>query len=238
MLVRTGRIPVAGPRKSAALADTPLAPSSPIPSSAEPTPSRKGKQPLFRAPSPSSSDDDVANELTAAIANLKVANAASATPNAHDHPFSSTTPSKADRRVSTGSTRSPYSAPEAAGYPDVAELAKQEEEELDVAVQQLEAASAPVEQAEAPGTAEDEPQPEEEAPTGPTLDDITRATLDPPDNRQLVFSEKCDINIYDQATGMFMQQEAGVAASLWLVKNAQYSCTRAAVPDRTEREVH
>ena len=226
MLVQTSRIPIAAPRKPAAVADTPSAPSSPILSSAEQTPSRKGKQPLFRAPSPSSSDDDVANELTAAIANLKVANAASPMPDIRDQPLFSTTPSKTDRRVSAGSSRSPYTAPNAAAYPDVAQLAKEEEEEedLNAAVQQLEAASAPTRQAEAQETAEDEAQPEEETPAGPTLDDITRATLDPPDNRQLVFSEQCDINIYDQATGMFMQQEAGVAASLWLVKNAQYSC--------------
>ena len=147
-------------------------------------------------------------------------------PDIRDQPLFSTTPSKTDRRVSAGSSRSPYTAPNAAAYPDVAQLAKEEEEEeeLNAAVQQLEAASAPTRQAEAQETAEDEAQPEEETPAGPTLDDITRATLDPPDNRQLVFSEQCDINIYDQATGMFMQQEAGVAASLWLVKNAQYSC--------------
>jgi hypothetical protein len=59
---------------------------------------------------------------------------------------------------------------------------------------------------------------------GPTQEDITNATYDPPDDRKLMISEECDLNLFDKATGMFMLQEANVVSSLWLVKGKSFSC--------------
>lgn len=171
------------------------------------TASPPSKKPLFRAPSPDSGDDDddddVAKELTSQIAKLKVAEKVAATAEGTSaSAISSTSTAAASTSKKTAqdnrpdASRSPVTASNQSGAPVKAEQ--------------------PV--AQVPPTIQ---EPEE---TGPTQDDIAKAAYDPPDDRKLMLSEECDINLFDKATGMFMLQEAGVVASLWLVKGETFTC--------------
>jgi hypothetical protein len=157
------------------------------------------KKPLFRAPSPSSSDDEVANEL----ARLNVSSGKSSSP---------------PRAPSASSPKGKGKARESFETPSMYPVVPQEEE------QEAEQAPAPVSQP-APKVKQ---EPVEVAPlpqeTAPTHEDITKATHDPPDDRRLMLSEDCDLNLFDKATGMFMLQEANVVASLWLVKGQAFTC--------------
>ena len=177
------------------------------------------KKPLFRAPSPSSSDDEVADELTAAIAQLKVGSGAGAGTSTSAAPWSITPQKKvvgtvADKGKSPASASKMYpTAPvlEASDLPAISS-----------------ASSTPAKQATNVKAVVVEPEPEsepEEPVSGiPSQADIANATRDPPDERQLMLSEECDINLFDTATSLFMQQEGNVVASLWLVRNQAYTC--------------
>lgn len=175
------------------------------------------KKPLFRAPSPSSSDDEVADELTAAISKLNVGKEAAA------NPAVSATPA---RKPTTGASADKGKSPASASkmYPAQPVL------ESTPLPPTISASNTPSKQSAKPAVvvadSEPEPEPEPEAPAAglPSQADIANATRDPPDERQLMLSEECDINLFDTATALFMQQEANVVASLWLVRNQAYTC--------------
>lgn len=189
-----------------------LAHQQPLPSKAASPPrtikqeTPKSKKPLFRAPSPSSSDDDVADQLTAQVAKMNVSTEKGASPPHARAPVASPTAS------SKGKGRASEDAPVPVMYPVIP--AEDPEPILP---------SASVSPAK---VKKEEPEPAPPIPeeTAPTQEDITNATYDPPDDRKLMISEDCDLNLFDKATGMFMLQEAGVVSSLWLVKGQTFTC--------------
>lgn len=170
------------------------------------------KKPLFRAPSPSSSDDEVADELTSAISKLNVGSgAAQAT-------ATQATPAKKPSAAEKG--KSPASASKM--YPSQPLL---ESTPLPAARSAFSTpAKSPARANVVKSEPEPEPLPQEAASAIPSQADIANATRDPPDERQLMLSEECDINLFDAATALFMQQEANVVATLWLVRNQAYTC--------------
>lgn len=173
----------------------------------------KSKKPLFRAPSPSSSDDEVADELTAHIAKLNVSS-----DNSRTSPHSNTK-ALADSGVSPSVTPSKgkgkakeEDSPAPVMYPVIP--ANDEEEQIQMPA----AAPSPAR------VKKEEAKPEPPVEAAPTQEEITNATYDPPDDRKLMITEECDLNLFDKATGMFMLQEANVVSSLWLVKGQTFTC--------------
>ncbi|KAL7008646.1 Vacuolar import and degradation protein 27 [Cystobasidiomycetes sp. EMM_F5] len=181
------------------------------------TPSPIKKTPLFRAPSPSSSsDDEVADQLTSQIAKLQVSPGSARGQAASI----ASSPSKAD------SASSPPRRVSASPQPPIRTSYEDKGKSRDLNEYLATPALAPPSSGSAPlrGAQVAEAEPEPEADPAPSKQDISNATRDPPDGRQLLITETCDINLYDAATGMFMLQENAVVTSLWLVQHKDYSC--------------
>lgn len=174
---------------------------------------KTSKKPLFRPPSPSSSDDEVADELTAHIAKLNVSSDKTRSPSpprdkAAGHPVGATPSPKGKGRALESSSPAPVM------YPVLPTS-----EEADAPYQPAAVASPVRAKSREPTPA---PTASEEA--APTQEEISKAARDPPDDRKRMISEECDLNLFDKATGTFMLQEAGVISSIWLTKREAYTC--------------
>ncbi|CAD6578150.1 MAG: hypothetical protein CYPHOPRED_000460 [Cyphobasidiales sp. Tagirdzhanova-0007] len=168
----------------------------------------KKKAPLFRPPSPSSSDDEVADELTSQVSKLKLGSVDTSGPAMFPVTSSTTTASsKGKGRALTSTSPSVTSKPSSAKASPAPAKAQMREPSAE---------PAPI-----PPTIR-EPEPESAA--TPSQSEIANAAYDPPDGRKLMLSEECDINLFDKATAMFMLQEASVLSTLWLVSGHAYTC--------------
>jgi hypothetical protein len=203
---------------------------APRASSTAATPSpKKSKKPLFRPASPSSSDDEVADELTSLASKLKLdSEPAPASPPQTSSAYGTPASVNGKQPASTAKQTTPKSVSKVDSPSSIKPVSKgkaravtPEVERVYPTLQEPESESQAEYESE-PVVKVEEPEPEMEA--GPTQAEIADATYDPPDGRKMMLAETCDINLFDKATAMFMLQEANVLASLWLVSKQAYTC--------------
>lgn len=181
------------------------------------------KKPLFRAPSPSSSEDNVADELTNQITNLQVTTpaAGSKSPRAGRTSKIATSP---PRQILPSKSEAPFASsskgkgkaveydPEGAIEPlyGSSRIAAHDTSSREAARKSKTASKV-----EAP------PEPESDL---PTRADVAAMIRDPPDEKRLILAESCELHVFDSATLMFMSQANNTLSSLWLVQRKDCNC--------------
>ena len=184
------------------------------------------KKPLFRAPSPSSSEDEIADELTKQINKLQVSQAAPAlvskaspktgrTSKIATSPPRQTLPPKSEAPVassSKGKGKAVEYDPEGTIEPlyGSSRIAAHDTSSREAARKSKTASKV-----EAP------PEPESDL---PTRADVAAMIRDPPDEKRLILAESCELHVFDSATLMFMSQANNTLSSLWLVQRKDCNC--------------